>query len=278
MNLTQKRKLAGISYLGITNQSSKLMKNLKVNNVLTYSVYLSPAHTSGYEVCPNATPECRMGCLNNSGLAKVEYHAGMSRIKDARITKTKLFFENNDLFMSILVDEIESAIRKAKKNDALFSIRLNCTSDIDWVNVLFNGKNIFQIFPDVEFYDYTKNFKKFDNKPVNYHLTFSYTGYNWSLAKKVLSMGHNIAMVFNINKHDILPLTYKGIEIISGDLSDYRINDTNGVIVGLVWKKIGNKKHNELVRYSNFCVQPTDKNLEYPKLEIFKDEILSKVA
>lgn len=278
MNLTQKRKLAGVSYLGITNQSAKLMKNLKINNVLTYSLYLSPAHTSGYEVCKDSTPECRMGCLNTSGLAKVEFHAGMSRIKDARITKTKLLFENKDLFMSILVDEIESAIRKANKIDALFSVRLNCTSDIDWVNVLFNGKNIFQIFPDVEFYDYTKNFKKFENKPENYHLTYSYTGYNWSLCEKVLSMGYNVAMVFNIHKRDILPISYKGIEIISGDLSDYRIADTNGVIIGLVWKKIGNLKHNELVRFSRFCTQPTDKNLTYPNLDVFKEVKLSKVA
>ena len=263
VNITQAKKLAGISYLGTINQSAKLVKNFKVFNVLTYSLYLSPAHTSGYEVCPESTPECRMGCLNTSGLAKVEVFAGRTNIKDARITKTRLLIEHQDFFMNLLVAEIESAIRKAAKMDALFSIRLNCTSDVDWANTLLNGKNIFEIFPDIQFYDYTKIFRKFATKPENYHLTYSFTGYNWVFCQKVLEMGNNIAMVFNLDKKDKLPLSYKGVEIISGDLSDYRVNDAKGVIVGLVWKKIANKKHNELVRYSEFCVQPENKDLKF---------------
>ena len=261
VNITQARKLAKISYLGMTNQSAKLEKNFKVFNVLTYSLYLSPSHTSGYEVCPESTPECRMGCLNTSGLAKVETFSGRTNIKDARIAKTRLLVEHQEFFMNLLVAEIESAIRKAKKIDALFSIRLNCTSDVDWANTLLNGKNIFEIFPEIQFYDYTKIFKKFATKPENYHLTYSFTGYNWAFCQKVLEMGYNIAMVFNLDKKDKLPMSYKGVEIISGDLSDYRVNDAKGVIVGLVWKKIANKKHNEIVRFSHFCVQPENKDL-----------------
>jgi len=260
-NITQARKLAKISYLGMTNQSAKLEKNFKVMNVLTYSLYLSPAHTSGYEVCPESTPECRMGCLNTSGLAKVESFSGRTNIKDARISKTRLFIEHKDFFMNLLVAEIEAAIRKAKKLDALFSIRLNCTSDIDWANTLLNGKSIFEIFPDIQFYDYTKIGRKFENITENYHLTYSFTGYNWAKCEQLISKGFNIAMVFNLDKKAVLPLSYKGVSIISGDLSDYRVADAKGVIVGLVWKKIANKKHNELVRFSDFCIQPDNKDL-----------------
>ena len=277
LNITQAKKLAGISYLGTINQSAKLIKNFKVFNVLTYSLYLSPSHISGYEVCPESTPECRMGCLNTSGLAKVEVFAGRTYIKDARIAKTRLLIEHQEFFMNLLVAEIESAIRKANKLDALFSIRLNCTSDVDWANVLLKGRNIFEIFPDVQFYDYTKVFDKFETKPANYHLTYSFTGYNWVNCLKAIENGNNIAMVFNLNKKDKLPMSYKGIEIISGDLSDYRVNDAKGVIVGLVWKKIANKAHNEIIKRSHFCIQPNNKDLVYAKLEIENDKLI-KVA
>ena len=259
----QAKKQTGLSYLGTVNQSTKLMKNFKVHNVLTYSLYLSPAHTSGYEVCPDATPECRMGCLNTSGLAKVNLHAGLTTIKDARIAKTRLLIEHNDFFMNWLVAEIKSAKLKADKMDADFSIRLNCTSDVNWANTYLNGLNIFEIFPEINFYDYSKTFSKFENIPSNYDLTFSFTGMNWSNCLRVLDMGYNIAMVFNLGKKEKLPTSYKGIPILSGDISDYRVADKKGFIIGLVWKVIANKAHNEIIRYSDFCIQPKDKNLVY---------------
>ncbi len=278
LNITQAKKLALLSYLGTINQSSKLEKNFKVSNVLTYSLYLSPSNISGYDVCPDSTPECRSGCLNTSGLAKVEINAGMSRISDARITKTMLLIEHPEFFMKFLVAEIKSAKLKADKLDAKFSIRLNCTSDVDWSNVTLDGKNIFQIFPDYNFYDYTKTFDKFLNKPSNYHLTYSYTGDNWVNCLRVLEVGYNIAMVFNIPKNGLLPKTYKGIEIVNGDLTDYRINDIEGCIVGLKWKKIANVENNEAVRFSKFAIQPNDKNLVYDILNSTKIGLKSKVA
>jgi len=255
------KKETGLSYLGTVNQSSKLLKNFKVNNVLTYSLYLSPAHTSGYEVCPESTPECRMGCLNTSGLAKVELHANKTTIKDARITKTRLLIEHQEYFMNWLIAEIKSAKLKAIKLNADFSIRLNCTSDIHWANTLLNGQNIFEIFPDVTFYDYTKIFSKFTNKPSNYDLTFSYSGHNYSNCLRVLDMGYNVAMVFNINKKDKLPEYFDGFEVIDGDISDLRSIDKKKVIVGLRWKIIANKAHNEIIKRSDFVIQMNDKRI-----------------
>jgi len=262
------KKITNLSYLGTVNQSAKLTKNLKVSNVLTYSLYLSPSDLSGYEVCPESTIECRLGCLNTSGLAKVEVYAGLTKISDSRKAKTRLLFEHKDFFMNWLVAEIKNAKIKADKLNADFSVRLNCTSDVDWAKVKLNGLNIFEIFNDTMFYDYTKVFKKFENKPLNYHLTYSYTGHNWVNCLKVLEMGHNIAMVFNIDKKAILPMSYKGIPIVSGDLTDFRINDAKKVIVGLVWKKIANKVHNELMRYSDYCIQSFDKNLKYEEIKV----------
>ena len=153
--------------------------------------------------------------------------------------------------MEWMIKEIENYETKAKNKGYGFSIRLNGTSDIDWANIKYKGKNIFDIFPNVQFYDYTKNHNKFTNKPTNYHLTYSYTGYNWDKCESLLNQGQNVAMIFNKE----LPAAYAAYNVIDGDLTDYRPNDGNGVIVGLKWKRIQNKTVNQLVKTSKFVIQ-----------------------
>lgn len=250
----------GVGYLGRANGSSKIIKNLKVGQY-TYSLYLSPAMTSGYNVCQGSTPECRLGCLATSGRAGIELLSGRTRTQESRIKKTRLFFEETNFFMDWLIAEMKHYQQKAKKEGYLFSARLNCTSDIDWANVLVNGKNIFEIFPDVSFYDYTKIPVKFSNLPSNYHLTFSYTGRNWEMCEKLLNKGHNIAMVFNVKNEAQLPAKFKGYDVVNGDETDYRPNDGNGVIIGLKWKHIANKVAEKQVLNSCFVVNPSDLKL-----------------
>jgi len=244
------------TYLGAVNSSPKLKKNGKVSQQHTYGLYLAPHKLSGYNVCPNATKECIMGCLYASGYTGIEICSGRTEIQDARINKTKMFFENPDFFMQWLVSDIRNKSKNATKKGFGFSVRLNCTSDIDWANVRLNGLNIFEIFPETTFYDYTKNVKKFINKPDNYHLTLSYTGRNWNQCKTVMSQGHNVAMVFNVRKESDIPTTHKGYEVINGDITDYRIDDAKGIIVGLKWKRIANKEAEQYVLNSCFVVRP----------------------
>lgn len=144
-----------------------------------------------------------------------------------------------------------------------FAVRLNGTSDIDWSCVQINDKNIFEIFPDVNFYDYTKNKNKFKNKPSNYHLTLSYTGRNWNACREMLDNGNNVAMVFNIPKNRPLPSQYKGYEVISGDITDLRIKDKEGIIIGLYWKNIANKEVNKEIKNGIFAIQEDDRFLKY---------------
>jgi hypothetical protein len=257
-NVSQAKKSTKLSYLGGVNISAKMVKNQKVLNQRTYSLYLAPAALSGFNVCSHSTPECRMGCLNTSGRAGMEINREVKNIANARYVKTKLFFEHSRFFMDWLITEITKHKEKAVANGEGFSVRLNCTSDIDWVNVIYDGKNIFEIFSDVNFYDYTKNPNKFINKPDNYHLTFSYTGRNWDKCETLLNMGHNIAVVFNLSKKDPLPTEYRGYKVTDGDVSDYRIADEKGVIIGLVWKNIGDKEKNQKVKTSKFVVQKAE--------------------
>lgn len=258
LSKAQALKLAGFSYLGKVDISSKLAKNGKVNKQYTYCIYLAPAHESGYNACAYSTPECQLGCLATSGRAKVEILSGISRISSARIKKTKLLFENRDLFMHILHLEMQSYQRKAAKDGYGFSARLNGTSDIDWATIKYgeNQLNVFKQFPDVQFYDYTKDPSKVLNIVPNYQLTFSYSGRNEKVALLLLNRGFNIAVVFDVKKKQSLPKTFRGFEVIDGDLSDFRPEDKKGVVLGLRFKSIANKQNDREIRNSIFVVKP----------------------
>jgi hypothetical protein len=248
-----KREL-NLSYLGGVAISAKMSHSMEFSHQYTYAIYLAPAKTSGFNVCSHSTPECRLGCLNTSGRAAIDIFTGNTRIQDARIKKTRLFHEHPDFFMAWMIAEIRSNQAKAKKDGFFFSVRLNATSDIDWSHVYYKGRNIFEIFPEVAFYDYTKNHNKFNNIAENYHLTLSYTGRNWDKCLDVLAKGHNVAMVFNVRNEKFLPETYKGFKVINGDLTDYRAADPIGIIVGLKWKRIANRENEKKVLNSVFVV------------------------
>lgn len=256
ITIAQAKRDTGLSYLGDVNVSAKLKKNGKIDKQHTYGLYLAPHVLSGYNVCKQSTPECRLGCLHASGRTAMEIISGGNRIQNARVKKVRLLFEHQNYFMTWLVQEIDNKRKTAELQGFGFSVRLNCTSDIDWASIKLYDLNIFEIFPDVQFYDYTKNIKKFADKPANYHLTYSYTGRNWDNCKQVLETGQNVAMVFNVRKETEIPAMYSGYAVINGDLSDYRVKDGNGIIVGLKWKRIADKVNEAKVLNSVFVVNP----------------------
>lgn len=281
INRAQAKKQIGVSYLGNVSSSSKIKKNAKVLNIDTYVLYLAPHSLSGYNTCPMATKDCINGCLNTSGRAGMEINSGESNesnIINARIIKTKLFYEQRSFFFDLLIAEIKAAknLSKIKGND--FAVRLNGTSDIPWNAYKHNGKTIFEHFPNIQFYDYTKVPNRFNNVPENYHLTMSYTGYNWNACKDVLSKGYNVAAVFNIvkwynEKTSIpLPVTFKGFPVIDGDVTDYRPFDAKGSIVALRFKRIADKEIAAKVIKSKFVIDAKSKDCKYSTVPTSKVE------
>lgn len=248
------KRFANVSYLGGINTSSKIKKNGKVSHQYTYSLYLLPAKASGYQVCAGATKECIAGCLNTSGRVIMDIN-NANNILTARYKKTRLFFEQRELFLNWLVAELKTAQKKAKKDGFGFSVRLNCTSDLNWDMYLINGKSIFDIFPNVQFYDYTKIARRMLNDIPNYDLTLSYNGKNWLSCVGALMTNKNVAVIFNVRKGQPLPSTFGGYKVLDGDLTDYRPDDEKGCIVGLRWKKIADKVTNDKIRNSIFVVQ-----------------------
>lgn len=240
-NKTQARKLTGLSFLGSVSATTKHQKSLKYDE-LTYTLYLAPAKMSGYEVCPMRSKECTKLCLNESGMNKMTQKVKGDVINDARIKKTKLFFENRQFFMSWLVDEIKSAKLKADKLGFKFSVRLNNTSDITpesfYMDIDNKKLNVLQIFPKVKFYDYTKvpNRDGLVKKYKNYDLTFSFSGTNFTDCVNMLNNNIRVAVVFKE-----VPTKFWGRKVIDGDVYDMRYHDKKNVIVGLKYKSVRNK-------------------------------------
>lgn len=197
---------------------------------LTHILYMSPftANSKGINVCSHASAGCAASCLVGSGMGGI-YQA----VKQGRINKTEYFLSDRIAFLTQLKGEVEKAIVRAVKKDAIPVFRLNGTSDLSYEQYkIFDGKNIFELFPNVQFYDYTKNWTRFNKVlPANYHLTFSRSETNHNKAMELLAKGVNVAMVFTKT-----PTEFDGYKVIDADKDDLRFLDEKGVICGLRYK------------------------------------------
>ena len=192
----------------------------------TAILYLAPSINSGFNVCPQASEGCKSACLYTSG------HGRFDNVKQGRINKTRWYIQERESFLIQLTKEIKNFVNNCKKNNFIPCVRLNGTSDISWENM-----GILQEFPTVQFYDYTKVFKRMKmyckgQMPSNYHLTYSLNEDNKDLAFEVLKMKGNISAVFR----NYLPTKYEGYQVVNGDESDLRFLDKKNCIVGLIAK------------------------------------------
>jgi len=223
--------------------NAKLHKSNESDSMYKSSImYLAPATSvSGVNLCPMAvTAGCEKACLFTAG------RGAFTNVENARIAKTELFRDDLEQFMSILFADCARILRKAKKNGYIPAIRLNGTSDILWENIPFNGyANIFAAFPEITFYDYSKNISKARSAKIamipNYSITASYSEVSLAYAHKIADQSeHNIAVVFNTkNLPEFFTLANgKTLPVINGDISDERYLDPTDkqYIVGLVAK------------------------------------------
>lgn len=205
----------------LTVSNTKILKSQQ-RGYRTWILHLLPGNLSGDEVCVKRSPACSEACLNFAGRGK------MKKVQAGRLRKTRLYFDNRDAFMKELRDDIRRAQLTALREDLIPCIRLNGTSDIPWEKVRYEGENVFESFPALQFYDYTKIVGRKTAAHKNYHLTFSRSENNDRDVAKALAQGMNIAVVF-----DTLPKTYLNRSVISGDQDDLRFLDPANVVVGL---------------------------------------------
>jgi hypothetical protein len=218
-----------VKLIGVGN-NAKTIKSDMGGEYTTGIMYLAPHKLSGQNFCASASPGCISACLYTAG------RGAMKNVQEARLKKSKLFIEDRKNFFIILQEDINKLNKLCKKNGTYPAIRLNGTSDLQWEQI----SDIIKDNPDIQFYDYTKHYKRMlkyieGELPVNYHLTFSRSESNWKKCLDVLAAGGNVTAVFR----DKLPTKFENYFVIDGDTHDLRFLDRQNVIVGLKAKGQG---------------------------------------
>lgn len=244
----------------LSTGNPKVLKGMK-QGYNTYILHLAPANLSGHQTCPKATAGCAAACLNTAGRGGM-FKKGESTnmIQQARIRKTKSFFDNREQFMVTLVADIKLAIKQSARLNLVPVFRLNGTSDLSWekYSVVVDGvmyRNIFAAFPNVQFYDYTKVLGRKIAGIANYHLTFSAADGNDADVLKAIAQGYNVAVVFGVKKTDALPASYNGLPVYNGDDSDLRFLDPARHVIGLYAKGKAKKDATGFVKYPTIMMK-----------------------
>ena len=228
----------------LSTANPKIQKGTKMG-YLSFILHLAPATLSGKETCPKRTVGCTAACLNTAGRGGMfKKGENTNMIQKARIRKTNYFFANRDAFMVDLANDIRKAIKFADKQGLIPVFRLNGTSDLSWEKywVPVYDMTLFELFPTVQFYDYTKVLGRKVSAFPNYHLTFSKADGNDSDVAEALLQGMSVVAVY-----DKIPAG-----VPSADETDLRFLDPKGIMLGL--KAKGRAKKD----YSGFVIRLTE--------------------
>ena len=229
----------------LSTANPKIQKGSKLG-YLSFILHLAPATLSGKETCPKRTAGCTEACLNTAGRGGMfKKGENTNMIQEARIRKTKMFFEDREAFMEQLEKDINLGIKQARRLGLTPVFRLNGTSDLAWEKYTMKGsdKNVFEMFDNIQFYDYTKVLGRKVSAYKNYHLTFSAADGNDADVQKAIAQGMNVAMVF-----DKLPAEYMGRPVNDADEHDLRFLDPKNTIAGLKAKGRAKKDTTGFVR------------------------------
>jgi hypothetical protein len=211
--------------------------NVKASKSIAYGWlnaihYMAPHKLAGAgNLCGDASDGCIKLCLGEHSGAAIYYPS----VIQSRIVKARRFMKDRKAYMSDMFHAIELAYRKALRENLNLCVRPNGSTDIAWESIKdYTGMTIVAAFPDIQFTDYTKSFKRAlahaqGKLPSNYHLTFSRSENNEAQCLEILRAGGNVAVVFG----NALPDTWNGYRVINGDLHDLRHLDPKGVVVGL---------------------------------------------
>lgn len=199
--------------------NTKIEKGNKKGVWKTAILHLFPNHST----CPaSKIAKCDEACLVTAGRAIMWSH-----INIRRKAKTDWYESDREAFYNQLRKELTSFEKHCQKRKLKCAVRLNGTSDIDWMDIIAE-------FPKIQFYDYTKMVKRsWQDRPKNYHITLSYSGANESYATAVMKAsmksGCNVAMVFSADMYKKVIATgkYRGMEVLDGEVTDIRFQEGN---------------------------------------------------
>lgn len=210
--------------------------------------YMAPHRTAGVgDLCGHASAGCIALCLGlHSGQAAMVKDAtdleGNS-VRKSRADKARRFMRDRQAYLKDVFRAIELLVARADRMGMKLCIRMNGSTDIAWEGIHYQGKNVFDTFPDIDFVDYTKNPRRFNRPlPRNLHLTFSRSETNENDCVNLLNRGVNVAIVF-----ETIPAEWNGFQVIDGDKHDLRQLDprgARGTVIGLLPKGLKAKRDN----------------------------------
>lgn len=215
---------------------------------LDLGLMLAPNVMAGLgDLCPFRSKGCTALCLNDSGQGEQFKGTGRGIVQQAfRKRRTLFFYNNRDAFMSTLDRSLANTQTQIfqRERDMRICVRMNVLSDIPWESIKYpggDGRSVMEMYPNIPFYDYTKNtsrmynfLKNKDQWPSNYHLTFSWSEINAAFCFWVLDNGGNIALPFDTpankdgtpaDKWKKLPYYFAGYKVIDADMTDLRFLD-----------------------------------------------------
>ena len=223
-------KREGLPYRTILGTASTKTIKGQVDGYLTAICYLVPDK----KLCPFAIQAgCFDGCLKSAG------RGAFDNVQAARAAKTAFFKENQRAFMLSMCADVWSHVRRAAKLGLIPLVRPNGTSDIPFENILIDGRTIFQIFADVQFYDYTKhpNRNLAGKTAGNYDLTYSFSAITpKTVSIKGLTNWHNKRVAVVFQKQADIPAEFRGWPVVDGDNTDVRHVEPARVVVALYAK------------------------------------------
>ena len=208
---------------------------------LTAILYMTPykimVDGKSFNSCAMAKQaSCIDACLYTAG------RGAFNNVQTARQRKAEWFYKDRQGFMEQLIVDVAKFANYCRKRDIQPCVRLNGTTDIRWELIKIDGQNIFEIFPNVQFYDYTKIANRKCKDIPNYHLTWSYSNANPEYAKlldKALEQGMNAAVVYRKEYHKP---KWQGYPVIDGDKDDLRFLDPKGRHIVALYAKGKAKK------------------------------------
>lgn len=226
----------------LTLNQVKMLKSAS-KGYLTAILNLQPAFRyKGNNTCPQAG-KCKAICLQYTGRNRFN--------EDARVRKTKLYYDDQCAFYQMLVGDIRALLAKAEREDLIPAVRLNGLSDVFFEqDTVSEGKSIFQLFPDLTFWDYTKHEERMLGKlPPNYHLTYSLNEKTSpGFVEKLLKAKKSAAFVYVGEMPRYHSVENRVYPVISGDDHDLRFLDKPGRLVGLRYKLSFNTKEGKAYR------------------------------
>ena len=214
---------AKMKLLDTNGSNTKLKKNNKPIDIRVAGLSLYPNDL----ICAMRNIAlCKKPCLRNSG------RGAFDNVEQARKAKTDYYMNDRAGFIAQLIKELTNFEKLCRKTGVVPYVRLNVISDIQW-ELKTNGA-IPQLFPNINFYDYTKIAKRLGKTPSNYELMFSYSqapAYQGQV-KRAQQTDVPMSVVF----YGPMPDIFLGKKVINGDNSDIENLKHKNCIIGLKYK------------------------------------------